>query len=168
MADERVRWQDAEPLRFERELEAVRAVAPALVWVDDRDRWEGELPLWPFERDQPAGLDGFVGDRRFSVHITYSQGFPMVAPQIVPIDPTPEFGARIQHAWHLNGDGSLCLLQSADAWDGSGTAADLVLKGASWFLEYLLMEAGQMTKMSENGIVTDPGSDHLLAVGSSP
>ena len=47
------------------------------------------------------------------------------------------------HTWHVNGDGSLCLMQAADDWQPEDTAADLVRKACGWFVEYLLVEAGR-------------------------
>ena len=81
---------------------------------------------------------------------------------MVPLDPQPDPMVRTQHAWHVNGDGTLCLLQTASDWDGTGTAAELVLKAAGWFLEYLLMEAGRIEQMSTAGIVNDDSWDDLL------
>jgi hypothetical protein len=69
---------------------------------------------------------------------------------------------RTQQDWHVNGDGSLCLLQEAQDWSPTGTAADLVVKAAGWFLEYLLMEQGRIPAMTTNGIATDDSLDALL------
>jgi hypothetical protein len=75
---------------------------------------------------------------------------------------------RTQHDWHVNGDGTVCLFQSASDWTGGDTAADLVVKSAGWFLEYLLMEAGLIERMTANGIVSDPVHDHLFAPANPP
>ena len=40
----------------------------------------------------------------------------MVAPDLYPLDPDVPIERRTQHRWHVNGDGSLCLMQAADDW----------------------------------------------------
>ena len=162
VSDERVRWPDAEPARFAAEQRAMRSAAPELSWDDDALTWTGVVPTWPFPRPRPAGLDEFLDGRRIVARVEYSQAFPMVAPRIVPLDPEPDPMVRTLHAWHVNGDGSLCLLQRASDWDGTGTAAELVMKAAGWFLEYLLMEEGRIERMTESGIVHDDSLDHLF------
>jgi hypothetical protein len=125
--------------------------------------WRGLAPVWPFDRTPPDGFDAFLGGRRFKMAVEYSQAFPMVEPKIWPLDPEPDPLYRTQHDWHVNPDGSLCLLQAATSWTGVETAADLVVKAAGWFLEYLLMEAGVIERMTESGIVNDDSLDHLFA-----
>ena len=157
-----MRWVDAEPARYEAERAAMAAVAPGLAWDETALTWTGVVPLWPFERPAPPALEEFLAGRRFLAQVRYSQGFPMVAPRIAPIDPEPDPMVRTRHDWHVNGDGTLCLLQRASDWDGDGTAAELVVKAAGWFLEYLLMEAGFIEEMTEAGIVNDDRWDHLF------
>lgn len=158
-------WAEDDPPRLERELAAMPSVAPGLTW--DGLRWSGTVPLWPFERPRPAGLDSYVGDRRLSIEISYYESFPMVAPRFVPIDPRPELIERTQHRWHVNGDGSLCLFQTFSDWDPFATAADLVPKAAGWFLEYLLMKDRAVEAMTTAGIVLDDSLDHLFAPADS-
>jgi hypothetical protein len=165
MAGERVDWTAAEPSRFAAELQAVAAAAPDLAWDEGAGAWIGEAPEWPFSRPRPAGLEEFLGGRRLLLRVEYSQAFPMVAPRVVPLRPEPDPMVRTQHDWHVNGDGSLCLLQRASDWEGIGTAAELVVKASAWFLEYLLMEAGRIEHMSEAGLVNDDSLDHLLGGG---
>ena len=162
MADA-ISWAQAEPRRFAAELANMATAAPAMQWNEGRGCWEGTLPAWPFSRPAPEGLYGFLDGRRFEVRVEYSPAFPMVAPRFVPVDPEPDLFVRSQHDWHVNGDGSLCLLQSASDWDGTGCAAQLVAKAAAWFLEYLLMERGLIDKMTEVGIVNDDSRDRLFA-----
>lgn len=157
---ERLSWFDDDPARLQRELDAMPAVAPALVWTGGH--WAGELPLWPMERPEPATLREYVGDRRFRVEVHYFESFPMVAPRFIPIEPEPEIAVWTMHRWHVSGDGSLCLFQNFIDWDPSGTAADLVPKAAGWFLEYLLMEDGAIEHMTVNGIATNDSHDHLF------
>ncbi len=54
------------------------------------------------------------------------------------------------------------MLQTATDWDSTGTAADLVVKAAGWFIEFLLMEDGRIEKMTPNGMAVDDSLDHLL------
>jgi hypothetical protein len=154
-------WLDAEPDRVSREREEMEAVAPDMEWLQDEPAggWEGLAPVWPFERPAPRGLDVLLGDRRLRVRVSYSQGYPMVEPKLFPLDPDPPRDRRIVHSWHLNGDGTLCLLQTADAWTGRDAAADLVAKASGWFVEYLLRERGVIEAMTENGIHGDDSLD---------
>ena len=140
-------------------------IAPDMIWDSVTLCWDGVLPIWPFARPKPPELHDFLHGRQFRAQVQYSPAFPMVAPSIVPIDPDPDVHTRSRHDWHVNGDGSLCLLQSASDWDGTGSAADLVPKAAGWFLEYLLMERGAVTSMTEAGIAVDDQLDHLMCVG---
>jgi hypothetical protein len=156
-----ISWQAAEPRVLAREREAMPPIAPKLRWLDEGG-WEGELPVWPFERAQPPGLLEFLAGRRFTVFIRYPESFPMYPPAFWPLDPMPPVHVRSMGQWHVNPDGSLCLLQSTSAWDPGSTAADLVPKAAGWFLEYLLESAGLIDAMTEAGIVHDHQHDHLL------
>lgn len=155
-------WTEAEPTRFADEQTRMNELAPGMHWDEANLRWDGHLPIWPFSRPAPPELDEFLDGRQFRAQVQYSPAFPMVAPRIVPIDPDPDASTRSRHDWHVNGDGSLCLLQSASDWDGSGSAADLVPKAAAWFLEYLLMERRIVESMTEVGIANDDCRDHLL------
>lgn len=161
MANESISWIEAEPSRFSRELSRMKSTAPDLEW--DGTSWNGPAPEWPFERERPVGLDAFLNGRRLLVRVQYSPAFPMVAPKVIPIDPEPDPMVRTQHDWHVNGDGSLCLLQTAEDWDGTGTASELVVKASGWFVEYLLMDAGLIERMTTDGIVDDDCFDPLFS-----
>lgn len=161
---EAVTWLDAEPRRLLQEREAMSAVAPDLNWIEEAGGgWEGFAPVWPFERASPKGLGRLLAGRLFRIRVDYSHAFPMVEPTVWPLDPSPDPRYRTQAVWHVNPDGSLCLLQAASDWTGHETAADMVVKAAGWFLEYRLMEAGLIERMTETGIVNDDSLDHLLA-----
>jgi hypothetical protein len=165
MADwPRQSWLEAEPERVQRERDQMERVAPEMAWLEDDPAggWEGLAPIWPFERPAPSGLDKLLEGRRLRLRVSYSQGFPMVQPLLVPLDPDPPRDRRILHSWHLNGDGSLCLLQTAYAWDCRETAADLVAKASGWFIEYLLLEREAIEAMTESGISTDTSLDPLI------
>lgn len=166
---ERISWLAAEPARYRREHDAMGAVAPDMEWSAGAlsGGWTGAIPVWPFERPSPEGLSEFLAGRRLTVAVVYRESFPMTEPQIFPIDPIPDSSLRALHEWHLNGDGSLCLLRRATDWRGKETAADLVVKASGWFLEYLLLVDGLQTAMTECGIVSDPSLDYLLTGPSS-
>jgi hypothetical protein len=157
-------WLDAEPERVSREREEMARVAPEMSWLegDPAGGWEGLAPSWPFERQPPRGLDELLNGRRLRLRVLYSQGYPMVEPKLFPLDPDPPRDRRIVHSWHLNGDGSLCLLLTADAWTGRETAADLVAKASGWFIEYLLRERGAISEMTESGIHSDDSLDNKI------
>jgi hypothetical protein len=161
----RVRWFDAEPARLAAEQAAMAVVAPELVWSDASPGggWVGLAPVWPFPRPRPPGLDGFLAGRRLRLGVGCSQAHPMAAPKLWPLDPEPGIAQRTVHDWHVNGDGSLCLLQTAAAWTGAEPAAELVVKAAGWFLEFLLMQAGVIKAMTTGGIAASDGLDHLLS-----
>jgi hypothetical protein len=159
-----LRWFDAEPARLAAEQAAMTAVAPELSWSDAAPGggWEGLAPVWPFPRPRPSRLDDFLAGRRLRLGVACSQAHPMVAPKLWPLHPEPEIAQRTVHDWHVNGDGSLCLLQTAAAWTGAELAAELVVKAAGWFLEFLLMQAGVVQAMTSDGIAGSDELDHLL------
>lgn len=137
------------------------AVAPDLVW-QVWGGWKGRLPIWPFDRPQPAGLERYLAGRRFQVTVDYLQSFPMTPPRFLPVDPEPDIYVRSMAEWHVSPDGSLCLFQTAAAWDPFARAADLVPKAAGWFLEYMLLVDGRVDAMTEAGIAHDDSLDVLL------
>jgi hypothetical protein len=160
----RVRWFDAEPARLAAELAAMAAVAPELVWsgASPGGGWEGLAPVWPFPRPRPPRLDAFLAGRRLHLRVACSQAHPMAAPKLWPLDPEPGIAQRTVHDWHVNGDGTLCLLQTAAAWTGAEMAAELVVKATGWFLEFLLMQAGVIQAMTTGGIANSDELDELL------
>jgi hypothetical protein len=160
----RQRWLEAEPERLEREQQEMAELAPEIHWVElnGAGGWEGYAPVWPFDRDPPATLDAFLNGARLKLLVAYAQAYPAVQPAVFPLEPLPPLERRLLHKWHLNGDGSICLLQSADAWTGRETAAELVAKASGWLVEYLLVDRELRETMSDEGIVTDPSLDHLI------
>jgi hypothetical protein len=158
-------WMAGEPERLKVEREAMARVAPQMAWLEDEPAggWEGLAPAWPFERPAPAGLDRLRDGRQLRLRVCPKQAFPSVEPKLWPLDPEPPIGRRTVHVWHVNGDGSLCLLRTADLWNGRETAADLVVKASGWFIEYLLMERGAIEEMTENGIYSDDSLDAVIA-----
>lgn len=167
---DRIPWWEAEPATLARELEAMSSVAPSLRWCEELPEkgWEGEVSLWPFERPAPQDLEAFVGDERLILRIAYLQAHPIVAPLLYPLTPQTDPSMWTLHTWHLNGDGSLCLFQDALTWTPDATAADLIAKGASWFLQFVLVSRGYLDGMTECGIVDDDSLDHLFAIDWPP
>jgi hypothetical protein len=156
-------WWTEEPALLCKEQEAMAAVAPDLTWAEDRaGSWAGLAPTWPFDRAAPSGLDAFLAGRRLRVQVSYGHAFPMTPPAVWPVDPEPSLEQRTQHAWHVNGDGSLCLLEDADAWTGREPTAELIVKAAGWFIEYLLMSAGLITRMTSTGLSADLSMDAVI------
>lgn len=157
-------WLEAEPARLACEHDAMAKIAPEMVWLADKAAggWQGLAPAWPIPRPAPKGLERLLAGRQLRVGVCYSQAFPSVEPRLVPLDPEPPIERRILESWHLNGDGTLCLLRTADLWTGHETAADLIVKASGWFIEYLLMERGAIERMSDNGIYDDESRDEVI------
>lgn len=157
-------WWQREPELLERERAAMSVLAPELTWhAEGAGSWQGRAPLWPFERPTPQGLGLVLGGRRLHLHLAYGHAFPVAPPALWPLDPQPEPAQRLDHSWHVNGDGSLCLLQSAAAWSGREPAAELVAKASGWFIEYVLLSRGQIEAMTSTGISTDDSLDALIS-----
>lgn len=145
--------------------------APDLQWREDllwrqgrRARgWVGRVPRWTADREEPPGAADLLAGRQLELEVLYPEAFPAVPPVLFPRDPEVPLERRTLSTWHVNGDGSLCLMQASDDWHLDDTAADLVRKASGWFIEYLLLEAGEIEKMSERGIFTDMSLDPVLA-----
>jgi hypothetical protein len=168
---ETIAWTEAEPGRLARDIGEVSAFAPLLAYVPpnlNTDRgclhggWIGELPRWPFSRAQPEGLDALIGLRGLQVVMIYSAAHPMVAPTIYPTDPKPTLWEQTQTAWHVAPGGSLCLLQSEGDWQPEASITDLLAKAAGWRIEYALMKAELLERMTTSGIVSDDSIDYLV------
>ncbi|MEJ7791979.1 MAG: hypothetical protein WKF65_08420 [Gaiellaceae bacterium] len=159
-----IRWYEAEPAVFERERAAMAEHAPEMVWVDEgAGGWEGLAPEWPFPRNRPdPGLTRLLGGARLHLRVEYVQAHPAVAPVVVPVSPIPSRERRLRHDWHVNGDGTLCLLAADILWRTDDTAADLVLKASGWIIEYRLKERGLIESMSETGLYDDAGCDNVI------
>lgn len=163
-------WTEAEPARLALDVAHVAAVAPDMAFerpLDSVDSahhgvWRGRLPVWPFERPEPDGLNDLVPEG-LGCEMAYSAAHPMLPPQVRPIDPEPLLLERSQHRWHVAPAGTLCLMLSSGDWDPRDNVADLLIKAAAWRVEYALMKAGVVEAMTENGIVSDASLDHLVA-----
>jgi hypothetical protein len=164
-------WVDAEPAIVERERRAMTQRCPEMTWRDKLQwpdgrigaGWEGLAPAWGADREQPSGVDELLNGRRLSLRVLYPEAFPMTAPDLYPIEPEVPLDRRTEHRWHVNGDGSLCLMQAADDWQPTDTAADLVCKASGWFIEYLLVDDGALDAMETRGIYVNTSLDALLA-----
>jgi ubiquitin-protein ligase len=163
-------WIEAEPGLLEREQSEMAKHAPEMSWREDLEYlmrpvvgWVGKAPAWSAERMKPAGVDELLAGRQLELTVFYPEGFPMASPTLLPLDPEVPIERRTLHRWHVNGDGTLCLIQRADDWQPTDTAADLVRKASGWFIEYLLVEGGRREAMTERGIFEDAAVDELLA-----
>lgn len=158
--DEPITWWRAEPRRLERDQTEITARFDDLVWNSDGDgTWTGVLPLWPFDRPEPPHLRTWAGEG-LRLTVAYNQANPMVEPSLHPLDPEPPPQEWTQTRWHVNGDGTLCLLQEHALWTGRDSLVDLLIKAAGWRLEYALMKYGAIQEMSRCGIVSDSRYDH--------
>ena len=166
-----VLWMEDEPERLGRDRHEVEEFAPDLRFVEARSPqflhggWIGRLPLWPFERPEPAGLRDLL-QKGLEVAVAYSAAHPIVPPSVYPLTPEPAIEERTQAIWHVAPDGSLCLLQSQGQWQPAASIIDLLLKAAGWHVEYALMQAAVIEKMTECGIVSDDSSDALIALAA--
>jgi hypothetical protein len=167
----RISWIDAEPIRLEHEQAQMQKWAPDMRWRTDiawangriGAGWEGLAPAWGADRPEPAGVANLLHGRRLRLRVICPEAFPMVAPDLYPLDPDVSIERRTQHKWHVNGDGSLCLMQAAGDWQPENTAADLVRKAAGWYIEYLLVDGGDLDRMTRRGIYLSDEIDALLA-----
>ena len=157
-------WWSRDQARLERDAAEIRASFPNLEPLSEAEAgrgWAGRLPLWPFDRAAPVAFpENVLG---LEIVLLFPQSYPMAMPQVIPVDPEPEFVERTQHRWHVNGDGSLCMLQEQRNWTGREKVTELLLKAAGWRLEYELVRAGTFPAMSLIGIVTDPSRDSAIA-----
>ena len=69
-------------------------------------RWTGQLPVWPFDRPEPAGL-GTLVPFGLKVLVACRAAHPMVAPLVVPLDPRPDIREHSVHDWHVAPYGNL-------------------------------------------------------------
>jgi hypothetical protein len=165
---EPVTWWQCEPRRLARDQEEIADRFPNLIWrPGGAGGWSGRLPSWPFARPEPARLVDLIG-HSLRVEVVYGHAYPMVPPSIYPVEPQPEMIERTDHRWHVNGDGSLCLLQDDAAWTGRDSIVDLLLKAAGWRVEYALMKLKVIDAMTLHGIVGDDQLDHLIPAAANP
>jgi hypothetical protein len=163
-------WVDAERGIARRENAAMARWAPDLEWRDDLHwrqgrrafGWVGSAPDWAADRERPPGVEELLDGRRLKLKVVYPEAFPAVPAVLFPTDPDVPLMRRTLSTWHVNGDGSLCLMQAAGDWRLEDTAADLVRKASGWFIEYLLLEAVEIEKMTERGIFADTVLDPIL------
>jgi hypothetical protein len=162
------RWIDRDPERYRRDVREVSAAFPDLVWTDvGAGGWDGVLPLWPFDRPAPTGLNELAGHAGLHVEVRYPQAYPMVPPSIRALNPEPDFREWTVHGWHVNGDGTLCLLLTMSLWDPQSSVVELLLKAAGWRIEYALMKVGAIDAMTSSGIVSDDSLDELIAASAT-
>ncbi|TQK17946.1 hypothetical protein FBY40_0429 [Microbacterium sp. SLBN-154] len=162
-----VAWFEDDPHRLLRDREEIGQFAPELRFVEPTTAapgggWVGKLPLWPFDRTAPAGLESHYQDGGLELVVNYGPAYPMVPPDLWPTNPYPEIEERSQAVWHVLPSGALCLLQSVGQWHPEASITQMLMKAAGWRLEYALMKAGRLERMTESGIVSNAGLDALL------
>ncbi|MCI1018063.1 hypothetical protein HWD99_05455 [Microbacterium sp. C5A9] len=163
MTLERRSWWVDDPARLELEKLDVASVAPDLEWVpENAGRFEGEILIWPFSRPEPIGLRDLVKVPG-RVHVEYRHAFPAVPPTVICKQPTPPIVLRSFEAFHVLPNGALCLLRDADQWTLNSRTSELLLKASGWIIEYALLEAGAVDRMTKNGIVEDDMLDELIS-----
>ena len=163
----RVPWWQAEPSRLHRDRAEVSEAFPDLEFVENGQAgWRGRLPLWPFERPEPAGLDRLTGGQGLGIELMYGAAYPLVYPWIFPLDPEPLPMELTQTRWHVLGNGALCLFQTQQDWDPASTVVELLLKASGWRIEYALLTTGVLADMTMAGIVRDGSVDHLVAAAA--
>lgn len=168
---QRISWLEAEADRAAAEQAEMADRAPEMEWRTDLRwpngrigaGWEGLAPGWGAERPEPPGVSNLLAARRLRLRVLCPEAFPMVPPDIFPLDPDVAIGRRTLQQWHVNGDGSVCLMQAAEDWQPENSAADLVCKASGWFIEYLLVEAGDLDTMTIRGVYVSDEIDALLA-----
>ncbi|HEY1690182.1 MAG TPA: hypothetical protein VGF95_15110 [Solirubrobacteraceae bacterium] len=163
-------WTQSDPEHLLAERAQVGALAPELRWTEKlsyraRDGlagFEGLLPAWCAPRPEPPGIGELLAGARLMLRCIYTQATPMIPPVIFPLELEIPLARRTDHAWHLNGDGSLCLLRAAADWCPGETAVPLLVKASCWFIEYHLKDRGLIEKMTDSGIACDESLDSML------
>ena len=158
-----VPWWEAEPSRLRRDQRKITDTFPSLTYNGaDQGTWVGRLPAWPFSRPAPPRLDELVPDG-VEIILAYGAAYPIVSPMVFPTDPQPLPLEMTQTRWHVLGNGALCLFQTQADWDPASSVLDLLMKAASWRVEYALLKADGREDMSMAGIVNDDSLDALVA-----
>lgn len=162
MSDSTAWWQ-FDGNRLSDDTRSIKDAFPDLDPLDEGAGigWKGVLPLWPFARTAPTEFRSDVSG--LEIVVLFPQSYPMTIPDLYPINPMPELSERTQHRWHVNGDGSLCMVQAQRAWTGRESVVDLLVKAAGWRLEYGLVKACLVEDMTENGIVSSTQRDTQIA-----
>lgn len=156
-------WWEDDPDRLALEIEDVTGVAPGLVWTaTGAGHFTGPLPVWPFSRPAPAGVEQ-LADRPMQIRVIYSHAFPASPPMVFPLDPQPSGSLRSYHEYHVLPNGGLCLLRDADQWDLTSRTSELLLKACGWAIEFALFQRGAIQRMTPNGIVESAQLDDLVA-----
>jgi hypothetical protein len=160
----RIAWWEAEPARLQRDQNEIGEAFPELAYVDEgQGRWDGRLPVWPFDRPRPDGLVDLTRGQGLDMELHYGAAYPIVSPSIFPLDPQPQPLELTQTRWHVLGNRALCLFQTQADWDPASSAVDLLIRAAGWRIEYALLKAGVMDDMTMTGIARDDSIDGLIA-----
>lgn len=154
------RWWEHDSARLNLDQRMVEAKFPGLSYrLEGPGYLEGPLPIWPFERLIPNGVDAISP---LQVGVIFGHAYPAAEPQIYPLSPEPALFERSFTQWHVLGTGALCLLQDADMWTLRAPLEELLLKAAGWRLEYELIRRGKIAEMTVAGIVSSDELDELF------
>lgn len=166
-----VYWSADDQERLETDVADVRAFALDLVFVAPGEStefaaqheglWFGILPVWPFDRPAPEGLERLVPTGLKCV-VLCSPVHPVLPPDVIPVDPKPLPIEHSMHVWHVAPYGNLCLMQSYGAWDPRDKVSQLLQKACGWHIEYALMKSRAISAMTLRGIANDPTLDPII------
>jgi hypothetical protein len=106
--------------------------------------WKGEVNLIPIDVESPP----------LKIRIIYSEGYPVVAPSVEPIEPSIPDSFR-GHEWHRWMDGDICYVRPK-YWILNYDAADIISKVETWYFNYLAYKSKLIDKMPEVGIADIP------------
>ncbi len=156
-------WWQAEPSRLAKDRQEISAAFPGLglSLKEGQGHWAGRLPVWPFERPAPDGLDRLVPAGAHIV-LAYTPAYPIVSPYVFPVEPEPLPLELTQTRWHVLGNGALCLFQTQADWDPASSVVGLLTKAAGWRIEYALLKAGAREDMTMAGLANDGSLDALV------
>lgn len=164
----RIAWWEAEPGRLRRDHEEVAVAFPDLLFIDSgQGGWRGRLPVWPFDRLKPDGLDELTRGLGLDIELRYGPAYPIVSPAIEPLDPKPRTEELTQTRWHVLGNGALCLFQTQADWDPASSVVDLLIRAAGWRIEYALLKTGVREDMTMAGIAGDDALDGVIALAAA-
>lgn len=167
----KARWTVWDSERLERDRRDLAETAPELEYQEPKPGllphggWVGKIPLWPFDRVAPDGLEVLV-DTPMTAAIAYAAAHPVIAPTVYPCEPEPLLVEMSDTVWHVSPGGSLCLFQSEGMWDPTASMGEIIQKSAGWRIEYALMKVGAIEKMTERGIASDATLDDLVTAAA--
>lgn len=116
-------WFVTDPARLERERVAVAALMEEVDWLHDVD--------WAMTEQARITLDFaiVIGDRRFSLRMTYPKLFPFTPPEVAPVG----HDRRLSSHQYGDSSGNLCLQYRPDNWLPTLMGADMIRSAHALF-----------------------------------